>query len=213
MFTGIIKQTGRISKTSKQAEGLGLTVECPALIKEVSVGDSVAVDGCCLTVDSMQDSSFSAFISYQTLQNTTLKHVEPGAAVNLEPALSVGSRMGGHMVTGHVDFVAAIKEIENKGDAFRMVLTLEGEYSPFIARRGSVAIDGISLTVSEKDGGWFGVAVIPHTYRSTTLHSKKAGSRVNIEVDIIARYVANYIGYKNKDKILEEKLKKYGFIK
>ena len=215
MFAGIIKETGKISKVTDQADGLKLTVDCPGLIGEISVGDSVAVDGCCLTVESRQGDCFNAYVSYQTLQNTTFNHIERGREVNLELSLSFGSRLGGHMVTGHIDTVADIAVIENKGDAFRIVLNLDSRYSPFIAQRGSVAVDGISLTVSEKGDGWFAVAVIPHTYHNTTLRCKKVGSGVNIEVDIVARYVANYIGHENKqkDKLLEEKLKKYGFIK
>ncbi len=213
MFTGIIEKKGKIIKTANQPGGLNLTISCPGLIKQVVAGDSVAVDGCCLTVSSKKGDSFDAYLSYQTLDNTTLGKMGQGTVVNLELALSLGSRVGGHMVTGHIDTVGRIDKIEHKGDAFRIILSLDRKYSPFIAAKGSVAVDGISLTVSEKGDQWFGIAVIPHTYHNTTLSRKKPGSLVNIEVDILARYVANYIGYKNNDKSMEEKLKKYGFIK
>ncbi len=212
MFTGIIKQKGKINNIQSKAEGLDISVYCPGLSEDIAVGDSISVDGCCLTAASRDGNGFRAQVSYQTIKNTTLGDLGAGSLVNLEPALRTGDKMGGHMVTGHIDTVGNIMEIQNMGDAYRMVFSVPGQYSRFIAQRGSIAVDGISLTISEKAEDWFGAAIIPHTYNSTTLCNKGPGHPVNIEVDIIARYVANYIGY-NKDRILEDKLKKYGFIK
>ncbi len=212
MFTGIIQQTGKISQISDRPEGRNLAIACPGLHAAVAIGDSIAVDGCCLTVNSKHDQGFEAYATYQTLKNTTLGSIKPGSEVNLEPALCLGDRMGGHMVTGHIDTMAPITKIENKGEAFRILISLDRKYSPLIALRGSLAVDGISLTVSEKSSSWFGVAVIPHTYHTTNLCNKTSGSRVNLEIDIIARYIANYMGHANQDQALEEKLKKYGFI-
>ncbi|MCG9479165.1 MAG: riboflavin synthase [Actinomycetia bacterium] len=215
MFTGIITQTGTISEVNRQPEGIRIGVKYPTLAGSLSIGDSVAVDGCCLTVEKKGKEGFEAYISYQTMEHTTFARVQQGRIVNLEPALRADSRIGGHMVTGHIDSVTKILSIEKREQAYRIKIKLHPKLSPFIAVRGSVAIDGISLTVSEKKENWFAAAVIPHTYSSTNLYTRQASGEVNIEVDIIARYIANFIGSQNPedaDKLLKEKLKKHGFI-
>lgn len=214
MFTGIIKQTGTISKITGQPSGSRINVFCPELVSSLAIGDSVAVNGCCLTVESKDRQGFEAYISYQTLKNTTLGKLRTNDMVNLEEALQASGRLGGHMVTGHIDAVSRILSLEPVEQAYRIKIELNRSLDPFIAPRGSVAVDGISLTVSEKKESWFAAAIVPHTFHNTNLNTRQASAEVNIEVDLIARYVANFLGSRNinSDQLLEEKLKKYGFM-
>ncbi len=215
MFTGIIKKTGRVSKIASVAAGKKMIIECSEIFKNLEIGDSIAVDGCCLTVKSKDSNSFSADLSHQTIENTTFKNIREGQIVNLEEALTAGSKLGGHFVSGHIDNVARILDIKRTGDFYNLEIELKEENKPFIASRGSIALDGISLTVATVSGKSFTLAIIPHTFNNTNLSTKKAGGLVNLEVDLLARYMANYLENRkisSKDKLLKEKLEKYGFI-
>ncbi|OQA20725.1 MAG: Riboflavin synthase [Actinobacteria bacterium ADurb.Bin346] len=223
MFTGIIKETGKIRGVSEGNECKLIEISCNQILKGLSAGDSVAVDGCCLTVKKLKPSGFICDISYSTLEKTTFKNMGAGKIVNLESSLTPSAKIGGHFVSGHVDGTAEITGIEKKGNSYRIELKIPEGLSPFLAPRGSVALDGISLTVSEADRGFFAVAIIPHTFENTSLSRVKEGDKVNIEVDLLSRYIfrilsdtgiINPVGAGNQnDDNLKEKLVEYGFIK
>ena len=220
MFTGIIKETGTIKQITDKGQDIEFEVISSVLIKDVKTGDSIAINGICLTVKSFNGDSFTFDVSSSTLAHTNLAELKTGDKVNLEDSLTPSDKLGGHFVSGHIDCTAKVIGIEKTGRAYEVTFDLPSEAAPFITERGSVAIDGISLTVTEVAGDSFKVVIIPHTFENTILGNKSTGSSVNIEVDMIARYIANYLNNKNnkqkisgeKDRILKEKLEKYGFI-
>ncbi len=216
MFTGIIKETGTIKKITDKGQDIEFEVNSSVLIKDVKTGDSIAINGICLTVKSFNGNSFTFDVSSSTLAHTNLAELKSGDKVNLEDSLTPSDKLGGHFVSGHIDCTAKVIGIEKTGRAYEITFDLPSEVAPFITERGSVAIDGISLTVTEVAGDSFKVVIIPHTFENTILGNKSTGSSVNIEVDMIARYIANYLKNKKtsgeKDRILKEKLEKYGFI-
>ncbi len=220
MFTGIIKETGTIKQITDKGQDIEFEVISSVLIKDVKTGDSIAINGICLTVKSFNGDSFTFDVSSSTLAHTNLAELKTGDKVNLEDSLTPSDKLGGHFVSGHIDCTAKVIGIEKTGRAYEITFDLPSEAAPFITERGSVAIDGISLTVTEVAGDSFKVVIIPHTFENTILGNKSTGSSVNIEVDMIARYIANYLNNKNnnqktsgeKDRILKEKLEKYGFI-
>ncbi len=220
MFTGIIKETGTIKQITDKGQDIEFEVISSVLIKDVKTGDSIAINGICLTVKSFDGDSFTFDVSSSTIAHTNLAELKTGDKVNLEDSLTPSDKLGGHFVSGHIDCTAKVIGIEKTGRAYEITFDLPSEAAPFITERGSVAIDGISLTVTEVAGDSFKVVIIPHTFENTILGNKSTGSSVNIEVDMIARYIANYLNNKNnnqktsgeKDRILKEKLEKYGFI-
>jgi riboflavin synthase len=189
MFTGIITDIGELVAR----EGGRLTVRCAYAAESIVVGASIACDGVCLTatevVSAEQGSLFKVDASNETLSKTTLGDWQRGQRINLERALKAGDELGGHIVAGHVDGVARISRIRPDGESRRFTVEASAELARFIAPKGSVALDGISLTVNEVDGKSFGINVIPHTLTHTTWSAKKPGDRVNLEVDVFARYV------------------------
>jgi riboflavin synthase len=195
MFTGIVQDVGRVLSIEPRAGDTRLTIEADQLdVSRLAVGDSVCVQGCCLTAVDIVGKSFQADLSRETLALTTLGELRPGARVNLEPALRVGDPLGGHLVSGHVDGVASVVGTSEDARSRRLVIEAPPELGRYIARKGSVAVDGVSLTVNEVDGARFAVNLIPHTLAVTTLGGLRPGMRVNLEVDPIARYVERLIG-------------------
>jgi riboflavin synthase len=195
MFTGIVQAVGTVAEITPAEAGCRMRIDCPDLEPERwSEGDSVAVAGCCLTALAIDERGFSADLSAETLARTSLGGRAAGDPVNLEPALAVGDRLGGHLVSGHVDGLAEVVSIEPAGDSrifrFRVPETL----ARFIAEKGSVTLDGVSLTVNGVDGQYFDVNLIPHTLAVTTLGRLDAGDRVNLEVDLLARYLERLTG-------------------
>jgi riboflavin synthase len=188
MFTGIVREIGSVEKLEKSTDGARLRVGA-ALTPELGLGDSIAVAGACLTVAARDDGSFAADVSNQTLGLTTLGELDAGAAVNLEPALRAGDPLGGHLVQGHVDGAGEIAEVRPDGDSTRLLVDLPQELARYVVEHGSIAIDGVSLTVAGISEGSFEAALIPETLSRTTLGSAKRGDRVNLEVDVIGRYV------------------------
>jgi riboflavin synthase len=184
MFTGIINAIGTIEAAHKQGD-LRVVVSCTW--KDLRIGESVAVSGACLTVVDAAHASFD--VSAETLARTTSRW-NVGDKVNLERALKMGDALDGHMVTGHVDGIAKIISIQPDGDSHTLLLEAPAPFSRFIAEKGSVTLDGISLTVNKVEGAKFWVNIIPHTWAATTLHERKAGDMLNLEIDMIARYVA-----------------------
>ncbi len=189
MFTGLVEEIGIIRRVQRQAEGALLVIGADKVLANTAVGDSIAVSGACLTVTDLSAGGFVAECMAETLLRTTIGRLSSGDEVNLERALTLGSRLGGHMVLGHVDGVGEVRGVERRGDALEVSISLPLEAEAFVATKGSVAIDGVSLTIIRVGADAFAVGLIPHTMESTTLRSLASGTLVNIEVDVIARYV------------------------
>ena len=188
MFTGIIKELGRIEAVEGSADGARLRVSA-SLASELGEGDSVSVNGACLTATSVAGDAFAADVMHQTLELTTLGQLEPGSSVNLELPLRASDRLGGHVVQGHVDGVAAVAEITDDGFAQRVRVELPDDLLPYVVEHGSIAIEGVSLTVAALTEGGVEVSLIPETLERTTLGGVAVGDRLNVECDVLARYV------------------------
>ena len=189
MFTGIIADIGTIADKQKRDGGLRLRIETNRLgMEDVQLGDSIAVNGVCLTAVQIEGNSFSVDVSRETL-NCTVGLEQQGAQVNLEKALRLADRLGGHLVSGHVDGVGEVMDFVNLGESWKLVVHIPHELSKYIAAKGSVTINGVSLTVNKIEGTAFEVNLIPHTLQQTTLKELHVDSRVNLEIDLIARYV------------------------
>lgn len=190
MFTGIIESVGSIRSCARQGGDMQVTVDVGGLeLADVQPGDSIAVNGVCLTATRIDGNTFRADVSAETLAHTTLGSVVAGQAVNLEKALTPSSRLGGHLVSGHVDGVGTILERKTDGQSERFRVSAPSELARYIARKGSICIDGVSLTVNNIDGSVFDVNIVPHTLANTTMAAYIADVKVNLEVDIIARYL------------------------
>jgi riboflavin synthase len=189
IFTGLIIEVGRVSRIQRRADGAFLAIEARRVLEGTRIGDSIAINGVDLTVIEMSADSFSADASLETLKRSTLGELQTGSPVNLERALAVGERLGGHMVQGHVDGTGQLMSVTPEGNAYRMRFTFLRELGRYIAMKGSITVDGISLTVAGLGADWFEVAIIPHTWRETRLRDLKCGDRVNLEVDVLAKYV------------------------
>ena len=213
MFKGIVEATGRVKDIEKKGGSGRITVETPFRGKNaLAVGGSIAVDGVCLTVEEIRDGIFSAHISGETLGRTTLGRLRRGDRVNLERPLTPGTPLGGHLVTGHVDCTGRIEKKERLKEGLLVHIFLPEEYRRYVAEKGSVAVDGISLTVCGLLPQGFSVVLVPHTVRVTTIGDKPVGGTVNIETDIIAKYVERFLTG-HRGGITEAFLKEHGFIK
>jgi riboflavin synthase len=216
MFTGIIEGVGAVKSLKKRSNVLQIEVGCDFDLENANVGDSISVNGCCLTVTSRLGKSFWADASLETLSATTLGGLKVGTPVNLERALKVGSRLGGHIVQGHVDGVGKVTEIVDRPGMREIAIEVPHHLARYVVEKGSVAVDGVSLTVNYCQGDRFHVTIIPHTALKSTFDGMKSGDRVNLEVDIIGKYVEK-LGfldssrYREGSKITEEFLKKHGF--
>lgn len=212
MFTGIIQTVGRVNRLEPRGGDLRLHVDTADLdLADVQLGDSIAVSGVCLTAVALEARGFAADVSNETLSLTTLGGLKAGDPVNLEKALRLADRLGGHLVSGHVDGLGKVASVTPDGRSQRWTFEVPASLVRYIAAKGSVCIDGTSLTVNEVGGNRFGVNLIPHTVERTTFHAKRAGDAVNIEVDVIARYVERLIGGGDAPKLDEAFLKQHGF--
>ena len=190
MFTGIIVATGRVISLAEKGGDLELAIDAAALdFGRIAVGDSISVQGACLTVTRMEGTSFHADVSHETLDKTTLGALRPGSRVNLEPSLRAGDALGGHWVSGHVDAVGKLTALVQDARSWRMEFELPAPLMRFVAPKGSICINGVSLTVNKLEGRRFDVNIIPHTHQATTLGELKIDDGVNIEIDVIARYL------------------------
>lgn len=190
MFTGIVQGIGTVSAAAARSGDVTLDISPgPLSLRDAKVGDSIAISGVCLTITRLGDAGFAVDVSRETLAHTTLGWLEHGQPVNLELALRAGEPLGGHLVSGHVDGVGTLLGRTEAGRSWRLFVELPRELARYVARKGSICIDGVSLTVNEVDGTRFDVNVIPHTLVVTTLGTLLPGARVNIEVDLIARYL------------------------
>lgn len=190
MFTGIIQDVGRVRTIESCGGDLRIIIEPAGIdLADVQPGDSIAVNGCCLTAVSVESGAFAVDVSIETLGLTTLGELAAGDAVNLEKALRLSDRLGGHLVSGHVDGVGEVVSVADDGRSQRWRFQAPAHVARYIAVKGSITVDGVSLTVNEADGGAFGVNLIPHTLEHTTFHARAPGDLVNLEVDLVARYV------------------------
>ncbi len=201
MFTGIVSDLGRLGKIERNSGGMRATIESRYKPDGLEIGCSISHAGCCLTIVEFGAREagcwFTVEISNESLDFTNLGTWKTGSRVNLERALAMGEELGGHLVTGHVDGVAEIISRQSDGDSERFVFRVPEELAPYIAGKGSVTLDGTSLTVNEVEGREFGVNLIPHTLQVTTWGERQVGDRINLEIDIIARYVARLLEYRS----------------
>lgn len=215
MFTGIIRCTGKLVSVRPLGAGRTIVVSAPELVSQLAEGSSVAVNGVCLTVTGVLTDSFQAHAGAETYQRTTLGQLAPGALVNLEPALRVGDELGGHLVQGHVDGIGRLVSALQQGETIRLRFGAGPELLQDMVVRGSVAVDGISLTITALDDDGFQVAIIPYTWRNTNLHALSPGDRVNIETDIIAKYVRRFLarqGAADTGTLTREFLAEHGYL-
>jgi riboflavin synthase len=193
MFSGIIETTGTITTIEQMNEGARLFLTSQLPLSEVSLGESICVNGTCLTVTVVGDTTLSFDVSAESLRRTNLGDLKPGDLVNLERSLRVSDRLSGHVVSGHIDGVGSVKSIQPEGDSFLYTFTVPPELGRYLIEKGSVAIDGISLTVFHCRPTEFTCAIIPHTHLVTTLHARKPGDKVNIENDLQGKYIEKFM--------------------
>lgn len=189
MFTGIIEETGIIRNIQRGAKSSSLTVKASKVLEDSRIGDSIAVNGVCLTVTAMENDSFMADVMAETLRRSNLGELKPEARVNLERAMCLGGRMGGHLVSGHIDGTGSISGIAREDNAVWITIRAKERILRYIIEKGSIAIDGISLTVAAVNSEEFKVSIIPHTGKETTLLNKQISDTVNLECDVIGKYV------------------------
>jgi riboflavin synthase len=214
MFTGIIQTIGTIKKITDKGAVRDLVIGIDEQYTHgVHIGDSIAVNGTCLTVVSFSSTSFVAQTVEETRATTTLGKMREGTRVNLEKALAAGERMGGHFVQGHVDGIGVITTIDRQSNKISLSVAVHKELVRYMIDKGSVAIDGISLTIQKVEGGSISIAIIPHTFAATTLSERTVGDKVNIEADVLGKYVISYLskGKGNSGTITSEKLRENGF--
>ena len=208
MFTGIVEETGKIFSITSDK----ITVECVLVLENTKLGDSIAVNGVCLTVTSLTSATFTADISPETRKVTSLRDLCKGDVVNLERAMKADGRFGGHIVSGHIDGLAECVGIKNLGEFYEIKFDLPNELAKYVIKKGSITIDGISLTIAEVNNNLVKMAIIPHTYENTNLKNLKIGNNVNIEVDVLAKYVEKFLlSSDNKSRISLEFLQEHGF--
>jgi riboflavin synthase len=211
MFTGLIEDIGIIEKLERKGESALVVVSYTAVLDDLKLGDSVAVDGVCLTITEFGSQSFSAEASAETIRRTTLDIKKPHEHVNLERALRLTDRLGGHLVTGHVDEVGTIVSVVPEGSSHKITITVNPKITRYVVEKGSVTVDGISLTVNEVRDDRFSVNIIPHTASQTTLITKRSGDKVNIETDIIGKYLERLVDKKPQGKLDAHFLAEHGF--
>ncbi len=216
MFTGLIEEVGKVVGIERGGAAARLRVASSLPAEEICLGDSIAVNGVCLTVVALSGTTATFDVSPETLERTAFRALRPGSPVNLERALRLSDRLGGHIVSGHVDCVATLAERREVSGNIVFAFTLPGELSRYVVEKGSIAIDGISLTVNAVSADGFAVNVIPHTAEKTTLREKAVGDPVNIEVDILAKYVERLLGRggeeAEKSGVTLDLLAKSGFL-
>jgi riboflavin synthase len=189
VFTGIIREVARVADVAGGDGGISVVIEAPLTAPAVEVGDSVSINGVCLTAESVEGERLAFHAVPETLRRSSFRALRPGGRVNVEPALRAGDALGGHYVQGHVDGVGLVRAVEREGDGVRLVVAAPAEILRYCVEKGSIAVEGVSLTVAALDDGAFEVALIPHTLAATTLGELQPGGEVNLEVDVLAKYV------------------------
>ncbi len=193
MFTGIVRDTGTIKALERKGDDIRLTIETSLPKESRTLGASILCSGICLTVTEFDKTSFAVDVSAETVSKTNIENWKEGMQVNLEPSLRMGDELGGHLVFGHVDAQATLIEKHADGDSWRMTFEVPNDLSAYFASKGSVSLDGISLTINEVEGNTFGVCIIPHTWEHTTLSNRAVGDKINLEIDMLARYVSRML--------------------
>jgi len=211
MFTGIIEEMGAVKALRREAGAARLALNASKVLEGTAIGDSICVNGVCLTVVDLGTGEFSADVAVETLKVTNLGDLKAGSRVNLERALQLSARIGGHLVSGHVDAVGRVREKREEGNGWRIFIDAPETVLRYVIKKGSIAIDGISLTIADVDRSGFAIAMIPHTAKLTTLGYKSAGDSVNLESDIIGKYVERLLGGRTEVGMSLEALKKSGF--
>lgn len=194
MFTGIVEEVGRVQSIRREPANAVLTIAASKVLEDVHLGDSIAVCGVCLTVTSFTSNAFTADVMHETLNRSSLGTLKPGSPVNLERAMPANGRFGGHIVSGHIDGMGRITRIRPDGNAVWYTVSASPSLLRYIVEKGSIAIDGISLTVAQVTGRDFSVSIIPHTQGQTTLSARRVGDTVNLETDCIGKYVEKLLG-------------------
>jgi riboflavin synthase len=213
MFTGIVKAKGSIAAMNRQGGDVRLTVRSEGLPwSEYEIGESIAVNGVCLTAVALHDDGFDTDVSVETLDVTALNTLGPGSDVNLEPAISLGERLGGHLVSGHVDCVGSVTSRSVDARSVRLAIEIPKEYAHYVAKKGSVCVDGVSLTINEVSGNTFELNIIPHTADVTIIGDYVVGTKLNVEVDLLARYLERLLS-KDNDGISLDFLKAHGYAR
>lgn len=213
MFTGIIEETGIIKSFAKDTKGATICIECTTVLENSKIGDSISVDGVCQTAVAYSKNCFTARVSEETLAVTTFENLKTGDVVNLERALTLSSRLGGHIVTGHVDCCGKLVAKEKKNDFYDLYFEIPTEQEKYVVKKGSITINGISLTVAELQENVVTVAVIPHTFENTNLKELNIGDFVNIETDILGKYVEKILFAKDNNTGISMKfLQENGFV-
>ena len=211
MFTGIIKAKGTITAMEARGGDMRLAVRADDLPwQDFEIGESIAVNGVCLTAVRLYDDGFDTDVSVETLNVTALQGLAVGSEVNLEPAISLGDRLGGHLVSGHVDCVGEVTSREADARSIRLTIEIPSEYARYVAKKGSVCVDGVSLTINDVSGNCFDLNIIPHTAAVTIIDEYQRGTRVNIEVDLLARYIERLLS-KDGDGLSLDFLKAHGY--
>lgn len=215
MFTGLVEEIGTVQSVLKGPKSAVITIKAKKVLENVRLGDSIATNGVCLTVTDFSSDSFQVDVMAETMRKSNLNKLSPGSKVNLERALMLGDRLGGHFVSGHIDGVGIIKDFKREDNAIWASITAPRDILKYVVYKGSIAIDGISLTVAYVDHEIFKVSVIPHTKEVTTLLHKNIGDEVNLEADMIGKYVERFLSFKEESpagsKIDMEFLSKHGF--
>jgi riboflavin synthase alpha subunit len=194
VFTGIVRERGRVIRADGGPKGLALEIEGPETAALCDVGDSVSIGGACLTVTSVTDGRLSFYAVPETLRRSSLGRLVPDTLVNLEPALRAGEPLGGHYVQGHVDAVGTVRSLEAEGEGARLWIDAPAEVLRYCVDKGSIAVEGVSLTIAGLDADAIAIALVPHTLEATTLGALGAGDPVNLEVDVLAKYVEKLVG-------------------
>ena len=189
MFTGLVEETGKLKKKVKTGEGFQFTISASKVFDDLEIGSSISVNGCCLTVVKKEENAFSVDTIEETLKKTNFGALEIGSRVNLERPLKADARLGGHFVLGHVDTTGVVKEIKELSNSHFMKITFPEKFKNYLIYVGSISIDGVSMTVAELEENWFGVGIIPFTWQETIFSDKKVGDKVNLEFDVLGKYV------------------------
>lgn len=215
MFTGIIEELGTVERLTPRATGSELRIRATKVMDGTREGDSICVSGVCLTARNLAPNAFSADLSPETISRSGLQQLRPGSLVNLERSLLPSSRMGGHIVQGHVDGLGAVHDLKELGDGnWWLTIEIPEDVERYCVFKGSIAIDGVSLTIASLEANLLSVAVIPHTYDNTTMRSYRKGDKVNLEIDIVAKYVEKMLSGRelaSKPRLTEEKLRELGY--
>lgn len=212
MFTGLIQEVGTILSITQNTEGKEFIIKAPNLIKDIQIDDSVATNGCCLTATQIKGETFKVQAVHMTLQKTSVGHLKSGDKVNLELSLRPQDRLGGHFVQGHVNAMGKIKQIKTMGANWEIEVAIPTDLRKYMILEGSITLDGISLTIAKLSPESLTVSIIPHTLEKTTLGTKKVGDSLNLEVDMIAKYIENFLRF-DKDSRKEEWAKNFFNVK